>query len=263
MPGPLALPKPVEVVASSDVEPVIVSQHALLARLRTEALALQREADELESRLVHEHVDPKASVWMALRLRAFLLGLRTEVENECESHVSWARAEADRARRGIRPGFDLSFVRAIGNSSAVWFDIDLPALERTSQPPIRWSSAPVASPVASPAPHAAPLPPLPVVPPAPAVVVTPLAAAVAVPASTTTAQPLPHEVVHAVDAPVAPEMEATTETVVSDADAAGHDAFWPSETRRWSRLRKRPSRAVTLQALAGVVVMLAAVVHFA
>jgi hypothetical protein len=238
MPAPLALPTPVEIVASTEIEPMITAMHAEIERLRSDVLLVRHEAADLEARLVHEQIDPKASVWMALRLRAFLLGLRTEVENDCESHVAWARAEAERVGRGARPSLDFSFAGALGTSSAVWFDIDLPALEAATQPSIRWTSAPV---VADPRPTAEPR-----------AAVTP--SEVRAPEPTTTVAPTDVTTLAG---------ESPVDVEVASASESSEQPFWPADAPRWSRLRRRPSRATALQALAGVVVMLAAVVHFA
>jgi hypothetical protein len=248
MTSPLALPQPLDIVAAVDVEERIVREHEELEQLRDEARTLRTKATELHARLEQDHVDPKASTWMALKLRAFLLELRSEVASECDAHLAWAEAEAERVRRGAVRHLDVSFFAAIGSPSGVWFDIDVPAIEVGSPHARCWAAADhgpvnrttsVATRVHEPAPVAPPV-----------AHDEPVAPLEAIGASAEVPEPVP-----------APDVEPPSAPLD---DAHGRE-FWPDdETRRPSWLRRaKLTRATVLQLGAGVVAALAIVVHFA
>jgi hypothetical protein len=257
MNAPLALPQPLDFVSAVEVEQRIMREHEQLEQLRDEVRMLRTKATELHARLEQDQVDPKASTWMALKLRAFLLGLRTEVASECDAHLTWAEAEAERIRRGARPHLGVSFFGAIESPSGVWFDIDLPALEVASQQCIRWSAADH-PPVIRSASVTAKLVPEPASDLAPAPVgearpVEPFAFA----------EPVAPTVVDAMPPMPLPAPDVEPQSAPLD-DADGREFWSDDETvrRSWFR-RAKLTRSTVLQVCAGVVAALAIVVHFA
>jgi hypothetical protein len=241
----LVPPKPVDLVAADEVEPVLVAEHDRLLELAARAVELRVEAADAEARLAQDHVDRDASLWMLVRFQRFLAEIRDEAEADADARLTLARREAERIRRA-RGGRDVSFVGALGVSSKAWFDIDLPVIEASEANSLRWL-APPPSPPATLAVRATPVMAVERV----ALVETrraPIAIARLEPSARTSEE-----------RPAAANATSLPQVAVPSAAE-----FWPEERARIPWRRRRPvSASAALKVGGGVAALLALVVHFA